>query len=156
MSRNRSADTGPEVTMRKALWALGWRYRLGSELPGRPDVVLPSSRLVVFVDGCFWHGCAVHGVMPKKNRKYWTQKLRRNMQRDAEVTRLLRANGWSVIRVWEHDVANALNTVVRRICERARARRSRASGDARPPCYPSTAGGADTSRRRLSSRALAI
>ena len=65
MSRIRGSNTGPELAVRKALWALHLRYRTHYAIPGRPDIVFPKARIAVFIDGCFWHGCALHGVKPK-------------------------------------------------------------------------------------------
>src|SRR5688572_15868355 len=85
MQANRGADTGPEVTLRKALHALGFRYMLRSKLPGRPDLVFPARRTALFVDGCFWHGCPEHGVLPESNRQVWQAKLAANVERDRRV-----------------------------------------------------------------------
>lgn len=104
MSRIRGVDTQPEVRLRKALWRLGLRYRLRNRLPGKPDLVFRSLNTVVFVDGCFWHSCPKHSVMPKTNQDFWQAKLRGNVERDRRVSRQLRSLGWHVIRVWEHEV----------------------------------------------------
>jgi DNA mismatch endonuclease (patch repair protein) len=84
----------------------GWRRR--HPIRGHPDFVFRRVRLAIFVDGCFWHGCPKHGRNPGSNRSYWLPKLRRNRQRDAAVSRALKKEGWTVIRLWEHDLA-ALN-----------------------------------------------
>ncbi|HTB79281.1 MAG TPA: very short patch repair endonuclease [Opitutaceae bacterium] len=81
----------------------GWRRN--AKLTGKPDFVFPKSKLVVFVDGCFWHGCPKHGTKPKTNAKFWREKIARNQARDREVNRALRAKGWKVFRVWEHELA---------------------------------------------------
>lgn len=99
MSRIRSRDTKPEILLRRALHALGLRYRLGGAgLPGRPDLILPRHRAVVFVHGCFWHrhpGCKV-ATTPKSNTGFWTEKFTRNVERDAASTTKLTALGWRV------------------------------------------------------------
>jgi len=104
MSRIRAKNTKPEETVRKYLFAKGFRYRKNVRgLPGCPDIVLPKYKTVVFVNGCFWHmheGCPWF-VMPSSNQEYWTEKLRRNRQRDSENQEKLRALGWRVIVVWE-------------------------------------------------------
>ena len=81
----------------------GWRRH--QPLPGKPDFVFRSQRLAVFVDGCFWHGCPKHGHNPKSNRAYWLPKLRRNRERDAAISRQLSVAGWTVIRLWEHQLS---------------------------------------------------
>ena len=81
----------------------GWRRH--QPLSGRPDFIFRRARLAIFVDGCFWHGCPKHGRRPGSNRAYWLPKLRRNRERDIAVKRSLRSAGWTVIRLWEHDLA---------------------------------------------------
>ena len=107
MSRIRSEDTKPEVTLRRALWHLGFRYRVNDRrLPGSPDIVLPKYRTVIFVHGCFWHGhkdCPNYTV-PKTNTDFWTAKVARNQQRDQDTWRQLEAKGWSVLIVWECEL----------------------------------------------------
>lgn len=103
MARIRGKDTGPELLVRRALHGLRFRYRLHDpRLPGRPDMVLPKHRAVVFVHGCFWHG---HGCglsrMPRSNRPYWRAKIDRNRARDAEVRQRLRRDGWRCLVIWE-------------------------------------------------------
>lgn len=103
MSRIRGKDTTPELKLRKALWDAGLRYR---KQYGRRkiDIAFPGRRVAVFVDGCFWHGCPLHGTVPDSNRGYWLPKLERNKQRDRENTAVLKDEGWTVIRVWEHEL----------------------------------------------------
>ncbi len=107
MQGNRSRDTRPEVAVRSAVHALGLRFRVGARpVPGvrrTADLVFRSSRIAVFVDGCFWHGCPDHFVMPRTNIEYWAAKIGRNRDRDAETDTLLRTAGWTVIRLWEHE-----------------------------------------------------
>lgn len=115
MSKIRGKDTGPELRLRKALWAAGLRYRLKSALPGHPDMLFPGARVALFVDGCFWHGCPEHGVMPKGNREFWAKKISGNLERDFRATTRLEADGWSVMRVWEHDIDADVDAVVARV-----------------------------------------
>lgn len=100
-------DTKPEIIVRKYLWRNGYRYRLNhSRLPGKPDIVLRRYRTCVFVNGCFWHGhdgCSLYTI-PKTNRDFWVNKVRRNKERDAEVQRKLASMGWHTIVVWECDL----------------------------------------------------
>ncbi|KVU88404.1 very short patch repair endonuclease [Burkholderia ubonensis] len=103
MAKVRSKDTGPEVALRKALFERGLRYRLHrKDLPGKPDLVFPSWRAVVFVHGCLWHwhGCK-RSRMPGTNTEYWAKKIARNVARDQEQCSLLIDSGWRVLTVWE-------------------------------------------------------
>ena len=111
MSHNRANNTGPELSLRRALWRLGLRYRVNEKrLPGTPDIVFSKYRTVVFVHGCFWHGhkgCRYYTV-PKTNTEFWMAKVARNQERDQEVWRKLEAKGWSVIIVWECQLKKAM------------------------------------------------
>lgn len=103
MSRIRGSNTKLEVLVRKGLHARGLRYRLGgAKLPGRPDIVLPKHRTVVFVHGCFWHGhdCPLYRL-PKTRPEFWADKIGKNRARDQRVTSELEAMGWRVLNVWE-------------------------------------------------------
>lgn len=105
MSRIKGSNTKPEVLLRKALWAAGLRYRLKAKAPsGRPDVVFPGSKVAVFIDGCFWHGCPDHYVRPRSRTEFWSAKLVENTGRDRRQTLALEAAGWRVCRFWEHEV----------------------------------------------------
>jgi len=75
---------------------------------GRPDFVFPAAHVAVFVDGCFWHGCPAHGQIPASNRRFWKEKINRNIARDIRITRKLRRLGWHVFRVWEHNLGKPL------------------------------------------------
>ena len=111
MSHIHSNDTGPEKALRKNLWRLGFRYvKNDKRLPGKPDLVLPKYRTVVFVHGCFWHahqGCETFR-MPRSNTDYWKRKITRNLERDQDVWRQLEAKGWNVIIVWECQLKKAM------------------------------------------------
>ena len=107
MRRVKDKNTTPELKVRKALTALGARYRLHrKDLPGSPDIVLPGRRLALFVHGCFWHGhdCARGARVPKANRDYWLGKVGRNRARDIASRAALEAAGWRVEVVWECDL----------------------------------------------------
>ena len=110
MSHVHSASTKPELLLRKSLWRLGFRYRVNDKrLPGKPDIVLPKFRTVIFVHGCFWHGhkdCKNYTV-PKTNTDFWTAKIARNRQRDQDTWRQLEAKGWAVVIVWECELKKA-------------------------------------------------
>ena len=110
MRRVKGRDTTPELKVRKALTALGARYRLNrKDLPGTPDIVLPGRRLAIFVHGCFWHGhdCPRGSRTPKANREYWTAKVARNIARDQRTSGELTAAGWRVLTVWECRLRDA-------------------------------------------------
>jgi DNA mismatch endonuclease (patch repair protein) len=115
MARVRSRNTAPEELLRRALWALGLRYRLRPDLPGTPDLAFPGVRLAVFVDGCFWHGCPSHYTAPVKNGAFWQAKLDRNMARDRRVDEELAARGWRSLRLWEHDVTASPTAAAERV-----------------------------------------
>ena len=104
MSKIKSKDTKPEIVVRRLLHGLGYRYRLHRrDLPGKPDLVFPSRRKIVFVNGCFWHyhlECADSHI-PEDNREYWLSKLIRNRERDERNLLLLKQDGWDVTIVWE-------------------------------------------------------
>lgn len=107
MSATGQRDTPPEKEIRKRLFARGLRYRVHypvlAEHRRRGDIVFPGLKVVVFVDGCFWHGCPIHGTWPKAHADFWREKIETNRKRDADTDRRLHEKGWLVIRVWEHD-----------------------------------------------------
>jgi len=107
MQGNRGKDTRPEIALRSALHRRGLRFfknrRPLPDVRCRADIVFPGARVAVFVDGCFWHRCPVHGVSPTANRAYWHAKLDRNVARDRRNDGVLAEAGWRVVRVWEHD-----------------------------------------------------
>jgi len=118
MSKIRGKDTSPEILLRKALFRKGYRYSLKKrfkELNCRPDIVLVSRRICIFVDGCFWHGCPRCYRAPKSNRRYWLPKIRENIKRDRRQDAYLKKNGWRVIRVWEHDVDKNIDRLIKKI-----------------------------------------
>ena len=103
----KSKDTKPEIALRKALFALGLRYRLNvKELPGKPDLVFPKHKTVIFVHGCFWHGhrCKRGARAPKSNAEYWSAKIARNKARDKKNAAALKKLGWRVVTVWECEL----------------------------------------------------
>jgi DNA mismatch endonuclease (patch repair protein) len=115
MSRIKGKNTKPEMMLRKALWAAGLRYRLKNSLPGNPDIVFPGKKIAIFVDGCFWHRCPKHFQLPKNNAQFWMDKIARNVERDRQADRNLQAEGWQVLRIWEHDVHDSLEACVAQI-----------------------------------------
>jgi DNA mismatch endonuclease (patch repair protein) len=127
MRANRGRDTGPELALRAALHRHGLRFRknlriaLGERRRVAPDVVFPSIRLAVFVDGCYWHGCAEHRSIPASNTEFWRTKIEGTRRRDAQQTQWLEAAGWTVLRVWEHEALEEAVDRVRNVRERLRA-----------------------------------
>lgn len=108
MARVKARNTRPEITVRRLLHRLGYRFRLHRrDLPGTPDLVLPKHRAVVFVHGCFWHqhDCRRGHRRPASNSAYWGPKLARNVARDASARRALQQLGWRVLTIWECEVA---------------------------------------------------
>ena len=107
MSMIKSSGTKPEETVRKYLFSKGLRYRKNVKtLPGKPDIVLPKYKTIVFVNGCFWHGhkgCK-YFVMPKTNVEFWTEKITKNIARDEITYKKLQNMGWNVIVVWECEL----------------------------------------------------
>jgi len=109
MAKVRTRDTGPEMAVRRLLYAKGFRYRVNykPKLPslGRStvDIAFPGKRLAIFIDGCFWHNCPEHGEIPKANNKWWRNKFAENAARDERVTKILKDDGWRVQRFWEHE-----------------------------------------------------
>lgn len=106
MSRVRSANTRPEMRIRRALHAAGHRFRIQArDLPGRPDIVFRGDRVAIFVHGCFWHrheGCP-HSRTPKTRLEFWTEKFAANVERDRAATTRLENAGWTVLTIWECD-----------------------------------------------------
>lgn len=118
MQRQRRRDTRLELEVRKRLHALGYRFRVDYQLDPslrvRGDIVFTQRKLVVFIDGCFWHGCPDHATAPKNNAEWWREKLATNVDRDRRYTTALRERGWAVARFWEHEEpADVVSAVVK-------------------------------------------
>lgn len=111
MVAQRTRDTGPERTLRSELHRRGFRYRVHVRpipaLRRQADIVFSREKIAIFVDGCFWHGCVEHRGSPKRNTDWWRLKIAENRARDADTDRRLADAGWTVIRVWEHEAAEA-------------------------------------------------
>jgi DNA mismatch endonuclease (patch repair protein) len=122
MLANKRRDTSTELAVRHELHSRGLRYRVDlAPVPSmrrRADIVFTRARIAVFMDGCFWHGCPIHGTVPKRNADYWGPKLAANVARDRDTDRRLTDAGWLVIRVWEHepagDASDCIEAAVRR------------------------------------------
>ena len=116
MSRIRSKNTNPEITLRKLLFLKGFRFRIHYNIPGRPDIVFPSKKLAIFVNGCFWHGHSCEdGHIPKTNVIFWKEKIKNNKSRDDSNVRDLKQNGWNVLTFWECEIENDLGGVINTI-----------------------------------------
>lgn len=122
MQSNKGRDTKPELALRRAVHALGLRYRVAfrpvKSVRRSADLVFTKARVAVFMDGCFWHGCPIHHTIAATNAEFWAEKIRRTRERDAETNRILAEAGWRVFRVWEHedpaDAAERVAELVRR------------------------------------------
>ncbi|MCG8066284.1 MAG: very short patch repair endonuclease [Candidatus Thiodiazotropha taylori] len=112
MAQIKRTDTKPEIILRRELWSRGYRYRLKNSLTGKPDLVFTKQKVAIFVDGCFWHKCPEHFVMPASNREFWATKINKNVKRDHAVSSALSREGWRVLRFWEHEIESDVASVV--------------------------------------------
>ena len=116
MSMIKGKNTKPELLLRKLLSSNGIKgYRLNYKLTGKPDIVFSKYGLAIFIDGCFWHKCPKCFIQPKNNKKFWKNKIKGNVERDKKVNKLLKQEGWKVLRTWEHLLRKAPNKVYTRI-----------------------------------------
>lgn len=108
MQSNRGRDTKPELAVRRLVHASGKRYRVSTrplpDIRRTADIVFGPTKVAVFIDGCYWHGCPTHGQRPKTNAEFWNAKIDGNINRDRETDRVLTEAGWVVLRFWEHEV----------------------------------------------------
>src|SRR5438874_1157407 len=123
MRRQGRRDTKPELSLRRAVWKRGLRYRVDvSPIRGarrRADLVFTRAKVAVYVDGCFWHSCPLHATTPKANRVWWVEKLKSNVARDRDTDRRLSDAGWIALRIWEHeDPENSAERVERVVRDR--------------------------------------
>ena len=120
----RSRDTRPEKALRSAVHRLGLRFRVCmrpiKEIRRTADIVFTRTKVAVFLDGCFWHGCAEHFVSPKTNTPYWMEKISGNQRRDQDTDARLKAQGWTVVRVWEHEDSKEAALRVQQIVQQVR------------------------------------
>ena len=101
----KSKETQIEIAFRKKLWRQGFRYSKNSlKYFGKPDIVLTKYKTAIFIDSCFWHGCKLHCRLPEQNRTYWKKKIQGNRIRDRLVTKTFKKTGWTVVRLWEHQL----------------------------------------------------
>ena len=114
MTNIRSTNTRIEKDVTKALWNLGYRFRKNVKtLPGKPDIAIQKYKIVIFLDSCFCHKCPEHFKKPKSNLEYWEPKIKRNIERDAEINQYYKDNNWHILRIWEHEIkkTNFQNTI---------------------------------------------
>jgi DNA mismatch endonuclease (patch repair protein) len=127
MRLTRRRDTPAELALRSELHARGYRYRVDAKpidgLRSRADLVFARARVAVYVDGCFWHGCGEHGTWPKANAEWWRAKIEANVVRDRTTDAQLAAQGWTVVRIWQHEpVEGAVGRVTSAVGQRMPAR----------------------------------
>lgn len=135
MARVRQRGTDIELELRKALYALGLRYRLQVPLLSKPrrvaDIAFLGPRVAVFLNGCFWHGCPLHATWPKENAEFWRAKIEANRVRDADTDRRLGELGWEVVRIWAHESPTDAARHVSKIVETRKHRKQTATTDHR-------------------------
>lgn len=118
MQAVRSMNSGMENKVSAELWKKGYRFRRNvKSLNGKPDIAIKKYKIVIFLDSCFWHGCNLHGEIPKTNVEFWTEKISRNKQRDLDVNKYYENLGWNTLRIWEHDIKKNFNSVIEEISE---------------------------------------
>lgn len=116
MTHIKSTNTKIEKDITKALWNLGYRFRKNVKgLPGKPDIAIKKHKVVIFLDSCFWHKCPEHFKKPKSNLEYWEPKIKRNVERDAEINRYYQNKNWHILRIWEHEVKKDFDNTLAKI-----------------------------------------
>lgn len=116
MTHIKSTNTKIEKDITKALWNLGYRFRKNVKgLPGKPDIAIKKYKIVIFLDSCFWHKCPEHFKKPKSNLEYWEAKIKRNVERDAEINSYYQQKNWHILRIWEHEVKKDFNNTLLKI-----------------------------------------
>ena len=116
MARIRSKNTSLEVEFRKLLWKNGMgHYRIHYKLPGKPDIVYVSKKIAVFLDGDFWHGYNWKKLGKVPPRKYWQKKIQKNIDRAKKYNKMLKKDGWKVIRIWEHEIKKDAEKCINKI-----------------------------------------
>ncbi len=117
----KSNDSKMEIKFRSALWRSGLRfYKNVKSLSGKPDIVFPKKKVVIFLDSCFWHGCPEHLRMPKSNLDYWQPKIERNKKRDSEINAYYSENNWQIFRIWEHELKTNFDNQVSEVARAVR------------------------------------
>lgn len=117
MSRIKSKWTTQEKKIHNYLKSKKIKHKMHPKIPGSPDIILPGKKIAIFLHGCFWHKCPRHYREPKSNRKYWLSKIDKNVERDKKNIKLLKRNGWKVIKIWEHDIVKNLEEWVEEVLD---------------------------------------
>lgn len=116
MKSVKSKGSKLENIVTAAIWNCGLRFRRNvTDLPGKPDVAIKKYKVALFIDSCFWHGCSEHCRMPKSNINYWSSKIKRNKEKDVEVNNFYKTHNWNVLRVWEHQIKDNQEAVIKDI-----------------------------------------
>jgi DNA mismatch endonuclease, patch repair protein len=116
MKSVKSKGSKLENIVTKAIWNSGLRFRRNvTDLPGKPDVAIKKYKVVIFIDSCFWHGCSEHCRVPKSNINYWLSKIKRNKEKDLEISNFYKAHDWKILRIWEHQIKNNQEAVIKDI-----------------------------------------
>ena len=116
MTHIKSSNTKIEKDITKALWNLGYRFSKNvKDLPGKPDIAIKKYKIVIFLDSCFWHKCPEHFKKPKSNLEYWEPKIKRNVERDAEINSYYKQKNWHILRIWEHEVKKDFDNTLLKI-----------------------------------------
>jgi len=115
MSQIKGRDTKPELSLQKLLFGKGARgYRVHYKLTGKPDIVFPSRKVAIFIDGCFWHKCPKCFIEPETRKEFWLNKISGNVKRDKQVNKILKKDEWKVLRFWEHEVRKDADKVAQK------------------------------------------
>ena len=116
MARIKGKNTQPEIKIRKELWKMGLKgFRTNYKLAGKPDIVFSKEKVAIFIDGDFWHGYSWKILRKIPPKGYWRKKIAGNIKRDGKYTKLLKEQGWKVLRFWEHDIDKNLDSIIRKI-----------------------------------------
>jgi len=119
MSQIKSKNTGPELCLRKVLLINKIRnFKTNYNLPGKPDLVFAKDKLVVFIDGCFWHKCPKCFIRPVTREKFWEEKIKKNIRRDKQINKIILNLGWQILRFWEHEINRDPEKVVKKIAKK--------------------------------------
>ena len=111
MAKIKGKDTKIEKLVRLTLKNQGVKFKANPNMYGHPDIIIPKRKIAIFLDGCFWHGCKKDKTIPKSNTTYWELKIKTNKKRDKAIAKTLKNRGWTVVRVWEHQIKNDPNIV---------------------------------------------